>query len=95
MRKLEEPESPSTMNQVEFLQKQAILLNERRIKLENEIYYFKSNVELLGKVADLIGRTTLLMMGCWKADGEDLRLPRLRICVKKVAAASQMMFDMT
>lgn len=95
---MEEAESLSKMNQEEFLQDQAILLNERRIKYISEIEYLKEKVAMLGMVAKLIGDTTFPFNRCHSPSRErddQLNLLRIRNCVEKVGAASQMIFDMT
>lgn len=98
LRELEEAESPLMLNQMDNLKDQAILLNERRSRYITEIHSLKSKVVLLGKVAKLIRSTTLPMGRNLHSNREDdgqLHLLRLRDCVEKVGAASQMMADMT
>jgi len=102
LRGLEETKSPLKLNQMENLQNQAILLNEQRSKYITEIYTLKDNVVLLGRVAKFIRDTTLPMGRYFYPDrehdeqyDEELHLLRLRNCVEKVRASSQMMFDMT
>lgn len=83
------------LNQMEDLEDQAILLNERYRKYLTEIYSLKSKVALLGKVAKLIRSTTLPMLRRNREVNGQLHLLRLRGCVEEVGAASQMMVDMT
>jgi len=95
-----EAESQLNMNQTENLQDQAISLMERHSKYLIEIDYLKRKVAMLGKVAKLIGSTTLPMRRDLHPNREDdtdgqLHLLRLRKCVEQVGAASQMMADMT
>lgn len=97
-RALEEAESPLKPDQVKNLQDQAILLNKRHNEYVAEIYSLEQSVELLGRVAHLIRATAWPMAQNFLPDGDDdeqLQLLRLRRCVEKVGAASQMMFDMT
>lgn len=91
LRGLEETESPFRMNQMELLQDQAIMLNERCRKYKNEIDSLKDKVALLGKVGKLIGDMTLLVWYPDYREDKKLHLISLRDCVEKVEAASKMM----
>jgi hypothetical protein len=100
LRGLEEAETPLKLNQIENLQEQAILLNERRSKYLTEIYSLKSDLRMLGNVAKLVRDTTfpITMRRKFYPDSEEdeqLHLLKLRNCVEKVGAASRMMWDMT
>lgn len=94
----EEAELPLKKNKVELLQDQVIDLDELRSKYISESQYLKDKVAMLGKVAELIKITTFPFCRSHGPVGEgdeELHLLRLRNCVERAGAASQMIFDMT
>jgi hypothetical protein len=87
LRGLKAPDAQLKMNQVEYLRDQARLLDEGCRKLENQKYFLKNKVEMLGQVANLVYLFTLVM------SIEEREV--FRGNVERLGAVSKMMYDMT